>query len=177
MRDNDHGSPSHYGLPTANCLDTSRDSSRDLHIGLGTRLYLPTLSDLIDRLTIVQLKQIFLHEKRDEYVAERKLIEHDIDVVLNEMMARDNFRFGAREIRAAVVIMLTNRTIWENESKARLGGSEQDKLLKLTHSINGLRNTAKNIISASCGERRDFKIDCFAADLVKEFGQWNIFDE
>lgn len=52
----------------------------------------------------------------------------------------------AKMIRAILIIMLTNRYIWENESKARLGGSEQDKLLKLTHSINGIRNTAKNVL-------------------------------
>ena len=73
-----------------------------------------------------------------------------------------------------MVIMLTNRYIWENESKARSGGSEQDKLLKLTHSINGVRNNAKNSISNELGDRVDLKVDSLAADLVKEFGNWNI---
>jgi len=71
--------------------------------------------------------------------------------------------------------MLSNRVIWENESKARQGGNEQDKYLKFTHSINGVRNTAKNIISNEMGDRKDLKIDCLAAELPAEFGNWNIF--
>ena len=71
--------------------------------------------------------------------------------------------------------MLSNRFIWENESKARAGGSEQDKLLKLTHSINGVRNRAKNIIAAFEDGRPDYKLDCLAAELDGQFGNWNIF--
>jgi hypothetical protein len=71
--------------------------------------------------------------------------------------------------------MLTNRFIWENESKARQGGSEQDHLLKLTHSVNGQRNTAKNILSRSFGERMDMKIDALAAELPADLGHWDIF--
>src|SRR5229473_7817574 len=104
------------------------------------RKYLPTLAELIDRLSIVQLKEIFLHEHRHQYTDERKLIEHDIDLLLEGGRNHPT----ATDIRAILMIMLTNRYIWENESKAREGGADQDKLLKLTHSINGVRNTAKN---------------------------------
>jgi hypothetical protein len=151
-----------------------RDRSRDLHLGAGVRKYLPTLADLIDRLTIVTLKEIFIPEHRDEYLRERDLIQHDIDVVLNEKDAIDGWKISAEAVRAIAIVMLANRVIWENESKARAGGSEQDRLLKFTHSINGVRNAAKNILSKSAGERRDWKVDCFAAELVKDFGNWNI---
>ena len=136
------------------------------------RRYLPTLADLIDRLTIVQLKSIFIPAHRAQYQLERRLIEHDIELILNGLKRR----IGAAEIHAIIVIMLTNRFIWENESKARDGGPEQDRLLKLTHSINGVRNAAKNKLSELAGGRRDYKIDCFAAELVKEFGDWNVFN-
>lgn len=152
-----------------------RDGHADLHLGRNSRHYLPTLSDLIDRLSIVQLKMIFLHDHRDEYARERDLIEHDIDVVLNEIHATSNYRLGAVDIRAIVMMMLANRVIWENETKARAGGSDQDRLLKLTHSINGVRNTAKNVLSKRIGERCDWKVDCFAAELVQDFGQWNVW--
>lgn len=135
------------------------------------RKYLPTFSDLIDRMSIVQLKAIFIPQHRAEYVRERALLEHDIDLILGSMKRR----ITASEIQAILVVMLTNRFIWENESKARAGGDEQDKLLKLTHSINGVRNAAKNRLASIAGGRKDYKIDCFAADLVKEFGDWNVF--
>lgn len=135
------------------------------------RKYLPTLSDLVDRLTIVQQKEIFLSERRTEYIAERELILHDIDVILADIP-----RLSARAIWACCVLQLTNRCIWESESKARAGGNEQDKLLKMTHSINGIRNSAKNILAEEAGGRRDYKIDALSADLPPEYGNWNIFN-
>jgi hypothetical protein len=140
----------------------------------GRRKYLPTISDLVDRLSIVQLKAIFIGEHRDEYLDERKLIEHDIDLILAERQGAGE-RVTASDIHAIIIIMLTNRFIWENESKARSGENGQDALLKLTHSINGVRNAAKNQLARLDGGRRDFKIDCFAAELVKDFGNWNVF--
>ena len=76
-----------------------------------------------------------------------------------------------------MMLMLANRVIWENESEARKGGDSQDRLLKFTHSINGVRNTAKNIISYHCGERRDLKVDCFAESLAPDFGCWQVFED
>jgi hypothetical protein len=136
------------------------------------RKYLPTLAELIDRMTIVQLKAIFIPEHRDDYVSERKLIEHDIDLLLANLPQP----LTARELHAVAVIMLVNHAIWLNESKAREGGTDQDHLLKFTHSINGCRNTAKNVIAAATGGRKDFKIDAFAADLLPEFKYWDIFN-
>lgn len=139
---------------------------------MSERKYLPTLSELVDRLSIVQLKAIFIAEHRAAYKDEIALIEHDIDLLLSE---RPDYRLSAKDVRAILAIMLTNRFIWENESKARAGGSEQDHLLKLTHSINGQRNTAKNLLSRSFGERLDMKIDALAAELPPELGHWDIF--
>lgn len=138
------------------------------------RKYLPTLADLVDRLTIVQLKAIFIPEHAAEYVAERALILHDIDMILEEQ-ARAGHQFGAADVHAVAIVMLTNRFIWENESKAREGGGDQDKLLKLTHSINGVRNAAKNVLSERTGTRKDYKLDALAADLPPEFGNWRVF--
>ena len=104
---------------------------------------------------------IFIPEHRDRVPGRAQLIEHDVDLILGSL----DRRIGAAEIHAIIVIMLANRFIWENESKARAGGSEQDKLLKLTHSINGVRATAKNQLSALVGGRKDYKIDALASDL------------
>lgn len=137
----------------------------------GERKYLPTFADLVDRLSICQLKQIFIPEHSAEYRKEIALILHDIDFILSA----GGYEVTARMIRATMIIMLANRVIWESESKARAGGSEQDRLLKFTHSVNGVRNTAKNVVAEITGERKDHKIDALAAELVAEFGNWNIF--
>ena len=141
---------------------------------LHKRAYVPTLAELVDRLTICQLKSIFIPEHGEAYKEEMALIQYDIDLLLQELEAKGN-KLNAEGIRAICVIQLSNRYIWENESKARQGGSDQDRLLKLTHSINGVRNTAKNVLARATGERLDHKVDCFASELVKDFGNWNIF--
>ena len=156
----------------------AKRNGKKLHIGSDiqepsapeSRKYLPTLPDLVDRLTIVQLKMIFIPERAAEYAEERDLIVHDIDMVL-----RDGPAMNAKALLAVCAIQLTNRVIWENESLARKGGNEQDKLLKFTHSINGVRNTAKNILAGEMGGRRDYKIDCFAAEFGNNYGNWDIF--
>lgn len=133
------------------------------------RKWLPSLAELIDRLSIVQLKEIFIPEHAAEYRVEREMIEHDINMLLK------NVHLDAAAVRAILVVMLANRVIWENESAARAGGSDQDGHLKFTHSINGVRNRAKNIIAEIEGGRKDFKLDCLAAELDPAFGNWNIF--
>lgn len=144
-------------------------------LAMRERMYLPTLAELLDRLCIVQLKEVFIPEHAEEYRAERLAIEHDVDLILEDK-ALDGVTLRAADLRALAVLMLTNRFIWENESKARAGGSEQDHLLKLTHSINGVRNAAKNFIAVSVGDRKDYKIDCFAAELIGKFGNWRVFE-
>ena len=140
---------------------------------MENRKYLPTFAELIDRLAIVQLKYIFIPDNSDAYKVEMNDIIHDLDLIVKEK----DIKITGDMIINIMRVMLTNRYIWENESKARLGGTEQDKLLKLTHSINGIRNTAKNVISNEIGERVDLKVDCLASDLIKEFGNWQLFDK
>lgn len=135
------------------------------------RKYLPTLAELIDRLSIVLLKEIFIQEHSAEYRKERALIEHDIDQIIHEK----DHRFCPEQVRAILMLMLANRFIWENESRAREGHADQDRLLKLTHSVNGVRNTAKNVIAVHAGDRKDLKIDCLAANLPTEYGNWRVF--
>ena len=139
------------------------------------RKYLPTLAELIDRLSIVQLKAIWIPENKQAYNEERALILHDIDIILQEKFDADGFSIKAREVHAIMALMLCNRVIWESESRARAGGDDQDKFLKFTHSVNGVRNTAKNVLATAADQRIDLKVDAFAEKLVAEFGAWDIF--
>ena len=129
-----------------------------------SRRYLPTLSELIDRLSIAQLKEVFITEHKDEYALEVSDIVHDIQILLDqgEPVTSDT-------IRAIVVLSQMNLHIWHNESNYRKGISEGNDL-ELTHGLNGIRNTAKNKIQEIMGGRKDYKIDCLAA----EFNDWKI---
>lgn len=127
------------------------------------RKYLPTLSELIDRLSIAQLKEVFIPEHKKEYSQEIKDILHDIDILMQ------NSQINSETIRAIVVLSQMNLHIWHNESNYRKGIKDGNNL-ELTHGINGIRNTAKNKIQEIVGGRKDYKIDCLAAD----FKDWEI---
>jgi capsule polysaccharide export protein KpsE/RkpR len=75
----------------------------------------------------------------------------------------------AEVIRAIIVLSQMNAHIWYNESNVR-SGTVGPNMLALTHGINGIRNTAKNKIQEIVGGRKDYKIDCLAA----EFKDWEI---
>ena len=98
---------------------------------MSERKYLPTLSELVDRLSIAQLKEVFIPEHKTEYAKEISDICHDIQLILN-----DAETIGAETIRAIVVLSQMNLHIWHNESNGR----------------------------------KDYKIDCLAAD----FKDWEI---
>jgi|TARA_R100001126_G_scaffold101333_1_gene81729 uncharacterized protein (UPF0335 family) len=123
------------------------------------RKYLPTVSELIDRLSIVQLKEVFIPEHKEEYAQEIKDIIHDLELE----------GLDGELIRAVIVTSQMNLHIWHNESEARKGINAGENL-QLTHGLNGIRNTAKNKIQERFGGRKDYKTDCLAA----EFKDWDI---
>jgi hypothetical protein len=129
------------------------------------RKYLPTLSELIDRLSIVQLKEVFITDHKDEYAKEIKDILHDIQMIIDS----ENVKMDSETIRAIVVLSQMNLHIWHNESNYRKGIKDGNNL-ELTHGLNGIRNTSKNKIQEVVGGRKDYKIDC----LASEFKDWEI---
>jgi hypothetical protein len=131
----------------------------------STRKYLPTLGELLDRLTITQIKEVKIPEHKERYAQEIREILHDIDLLLGEK----SVRFDANMLRALVVLAQMNLHIWVNEANYRRGIKDGNNL-ELTHGLNGIRNTAKNVIQNTIGGRKDYKIDCIAA----EFKDWEV---
>jgi hypothetical protein len=129
------------------------------------RKYLPTLAELIDRLSISQLKEVFITEHKEEYAQEIKDIVNDIQILIES----GTEPVTAETIRAIVVLSQMNLHIWHNESAVRKGTAGPANLA-LTHGLNGIRNTAKNKIQEVVGGRKDYKIDC----LASEFKDWEI---
>ena len=130
------------------------------------RKYLPTFSELIDRLSIVQLKEVFIPDNKKEYKIEINEILHDLDQLLSNPSPK---KVDANFIRAIFVLSQMNLHIWHNESNYRKGIQDGNDL-ELTHGLNGIRNTAKNKIQELFGGRKDYKTDCLAAD----FKDWEI---
>tara|TARA_R100000322_G_scaffold141338_1_gene97064 strand:+ start:199 stop:612 length:414 start_codon:yes stop_codon:yes gene_type:complete len=135
---------------------------------MANRKYLPTVAELIDRLSIIQLKEVFISEHKEEYAQEIKDIVHD----LNKLGLEKEYDYSnlGELLRAVVVLSQMNLHIWHNETKYRAG--DGDGNLGLTHGLNGIRNTAKNIIQDKVDNegRKDYKVDCIAA----EFKDWDV---
>lgn len=129
---------------------------------MANRRYIPTLSELIDRLSINQIKEVKIPEHRDEYAAEIQDILHDIQEILSE----EEIVLNAESIRAIIVLAQYNLHIWMNETNWRKGIREGNNL-ELTHGLNSLRNKAKNYIQSAIGGRKDYKLD-----NVEAYPQW-----
>ena len=139
---------------------------------MGQRKFQPNLSELIDRLSIVQLKEVFITEHKNEYAQEIDDIVHDIQMIIDE----GNVKLTGEIVRAIVVCSQMNLHIWHNESNVR-SGKEGPSMLALTHGLNGIRNTAKNKIQEVVGGRKDYKIDCIAADFKDWEVSWSKRDQ
>ncbi len=131
------------------------------------RRWLPNLAELIDRLSIHQLKEVLIPEHKDKYYQEMMDICNDIDEII-----KDNVVISSELIHLVIILSQLNAHIWYNESKARNGESQDLNLLKLTHGLNGLRNKSMNRMLSLTGnhDRKDYKVDCLAA----EFKDWKI---
>ena len=132
---------------------------------MSDRKYLPTLSELVDRLSIAQLKEVFIADHKEEYAQEISDILHDLDLIIKE----GDVPLSGDIIRNIVVLSQMNLHIWHNEANYRKGIKDGNNL-ELTHGLNGIRNTAKNRIQDSVAGRKDYKVDCLAA----EFKDWQI---
>lgn len=134
----------------------------------NTRKYLPTLGELLDRLTITQIKEVKIPEHKDKYAQEIKEILEDIQSIIKNQ----KIVFDSDMLRALVVLAQMNLHIWHNESNFRRGIKDGNNL-ELTHGLNGIRNTAKNMIQDTIGGRKDYKIDCIAAEFKDWEVSWN----
>jgi len=132
------------------------------------RKWLPNFADLVDRLSIHQLKEVLMPEYKEKYRKEMGDICHDIDLILTE----SNLEISAHLIKTIIVLSQINAHIWYNEAQARGGESQDFSLLYLTHGLNGIRNRASNRLLELIGDlsRLDYKTDCLAADHA----QWDI---
>jgi hypothetical protein len=138
---------------------------------MSERRYNLTFAELLDRLSIVQLKAIRTPYK-EQYEGERVDIEHDLDLLMKDRS------FTAYDIRCFMLLMHVNTVIWDNESFVRegknLGVAETAQRLRFTHTLNGVRNQIKNVLNVPFDQRQEAKADCLASDLPEELGNWSV---
>lgn len=104
--------------------------------------------ELIDKFTITQLRETLLNS--DKYAEELLQLEHDIDMVAHEK----NIVLNARMIRLIFIMGQLNTLIWVFKDKMAEDTSEENyvKYLKLSHQVNGLKNTVKNKLMQCLGD-------------------------
>ena len=115
----------------------------DENITPNERLFLPPLAELLDRLTVTQIKQALLGDKKKEFANEMQKISHDMDLIIEE----NDIRLTSKIIRIIVLISQMNLHIWKNKDlmQENLENDEEYlRLLKLAHQLNGIRNRMKN---------------------------------
>ncbi|MDD3845749.1 MAG: hypothetical protein PHC90_05240 [Syntrophorhabdaceae bacterium] len=118
----------------------------------GNRLFLPPLAELIDRLTVDQIKETTFPEK-EAIREEMKRIEHDLNMIIEEK----NIKLDAALIRVIIALAQLNLHIWNNKDTMEIyHASEPDRymeLLKLSHQLNGIRNRLKNHLLVLSGDK------------------------
>ena len=130
----------------------------------NSRQFLPPMSELIDRLTVTQIKENLLGDKSGDFYTEIKKLINDIDLIVSEKKVP----LSGRLIRAVVMISQINLHIWRNKERMQENlGNDIEYLfyLKKAHQMNGVRNLLKNYllelegISDSSQLRSNFEVD------------------
>ncbi len=122
------------------------------------RQYLPSFAELIDALTIDQIKEV-LSDQKEQATEDMLKISHDLELII----ADKNIKLSARLIRIIIAIAQLNLHIWHNKEEMHLHPGQYEKLLILSHQLNGVRNQLKNIllseISDESARKSNFNTD------------------
>ncbi|OHB33319.1 MAG: hypothetical protein A2X79_04345 [Desulfuromonadaceae bacterium GWB2_53_15] len=113
------------------------------------RLFLTPFAELIDRLTVDQIKEVLLPTGKESYAEEMRRICHDIDLLIEER----NMPISSRLLRIVVALAQMNVHIWYLKDRMQEDGERYNEFLKLAHQLNGIRNRMKNLLLEEAGER------------------------
>ena len=121
---------------------------------MENRQYLPSFAELVDMLTIDQIKEVKLPELRENLRKEISELSHDINLIIEER----NIHLTIRIVRIIVYLGQVNLQIWENKDKMTIAlnfCNEQGYLeyLKKAHQLNGIRNQLKNTLMDEVGDK------------------------
>ena len=107
------------------------------------RQFLPTFAELIDRMTVTQIKLNLVENGKDDFKEELRKISSDLDLILTT----NPIHLTGELISSFVTIAQLNLHIWNNKDKMQENlenEAEYLRLLKLSHQLNGYRNKIKN---------------------------------
>ena len=136
--------------------------------GLSSPRFVPGLGDLVDRLTVDQLKEAFHESIRTSVRTEIADLEHDIDGWAD----RHQIKLSGRNVRIIIVLAQINYEIWMCKEGMNAEPKRYDQWLKRAHQLNGIRNQMKNLLLA---EVKTGTRVCRASNVsVDGLKDWNI---
>ena len=107
-----------------------------------SRQFLPAFAELVDRVTVNQIKEVLIPNLNNDIKDEMDKLCHDIDLLIKE---RD-IRLTSRYIRIIIALSQMNLHIWNLKDRMHHETDNYDELLKLAHQLNGIRNQLKNML-------------------------------
>jgi hypothetical protein len=111
------------------------------------RKILHSFAELIDKLTINQIKIIKSSEENSDYLEEIVRISNDLNIIIES----ENLSLDSELIHSIIAISQLNLHIWNNKDEMQENLNNEDrylKLLKQAHQLNGFRNKIKNNLLA-----------------------------
>jgi hypothetical protein len=111
------------------------------------RLCLLPFSELLDRLTIAQIKEVLVPENRTSFSEEIRRLVQDVNIIAGEAGIKPT----ARYIRLIIVLAQINLHIWHTKEIMMADSDRFDECMKLAHQLNGIRNQVKNILLEEAG--------------------------
>jgi|TARA_B110000093_G_C12928687_1_gene392493 hypothetical protein len=103
------------------------------------------ISDLFDKLTVLQLKQLDSNTKYKNFEKTIELIIKEIDSTY--LSSNKNFYFDSKIIRLIIILTQINTYIWLLRSEISKTDKSLNNNMKISHQLNALRNIAKNGLS------------------------------
>lgn len=123
------------------------------------------LTDLIDALTIAQIKEtLFPDEKKSAYTAELADVSGDMQGIL----AQSPHLLSAGIARRIAFLAQANLHVWHLKDEMQTAPDRYNDLLRLAQDINGLRNHVRNLLMEEFGESNPAKRKTTFLDFAGE---------
>ena len=98
-------------------------------------------ADLVDKLSVLQLKQI---ENTNQIIKFEKTINLLLKEINFTYLNKKNFYVDSKFIRLLVILTQINTYIWLIRDEIANSNKSLNKNMKISHQLNALRNIAKN---------------------------------
>lgn len=135
---------------------------------MSERKWLPTVGEMLDRITILELRHLHNPSQREAIKSEIDDLLDDINLALPKSPYP---AITAQFLREVIILAQFNTHIWNNEDMARKGEKNGNELY-FTHSCNGVRCRAKDRLNKRVNNRLDTKVNAIAADVPDFEPSW-----